>query len=98
MIGRILPLTAVIVLIWLVRAMVSWKETFEVFPAILVVGCSFAATQWFWPNYIDSNLVDIAAGVVSMVATLICLRLWQAKQIWRFADEQAVTAVEARAS
>jgi lactate permease len=96
MIGRILPITAIIVPFWLVRAMVNWKETFEVLPAILVVGGSFAATQWFWANYMDSNLVDIAAGVVSMVATLIFLRFWQPKKIWRFADEQAVTAVEAR--
>ncbi len=98
MIGRILPITAIIVPFWLVRAMVSWKETFEVFPAILVVGGSFAATQWFWANYMDSNLVDIAAGVVSMVATLIFLQFWQPKTIWRFADEQAVTAAEARDS
>jgi lactate permease len=98
MIGRILPITAIIVPFWLVRAMVSWKETFEVFPCILVVGGSFAATQWFWANYMDSNLVDIAAGVVSMVATLIFLRFWQPKRIWRFADEQAVTAVQARDS
>lgn len=98
MIGRILPFTAIIVPFWLVRAMVSWQETFEVFPAILVVGGSFAATQWFWSNYMDSNLVDIAAGVVSMIATLLFLRFWQPKRIWRFADEAAVNAAEARAS
>ncbi|HET8923695.1 MAG TPA: lactate permease LctP family transporter [Candidatus Acidoferrum sp.] len=98
MIGRILPITAIIVPFWLVRAMVSWKETFEVFPAILVVGGSFAVTQWFWANYMDSNLVDIAAGVVSLIATLLFLRFWQPKKIWRFADEQAVTAGEARDS
>src|SRR5260370_5726492 len=45
-----------------------------------------------------SNLVDIAAGVVSMVATLLFLRFWQPKKIWRFADEQAVKAAEARDS
>jgi len=88
MIGRILPITAIIVPFWLVRAMVSWKETLEVLPAILVVGISFAATQFFWANYMDSNLVDIAAGVVSMVATLLFLRVWQPKKIWRFADER----------
>ncbi len=98
MIGRILPITAIIVPFWLVRAMVNWKETFEVFPAILVVGVSFAATQWFWANHMDSNLVDIAAGIVSMIATLLFLRFWQPKKIWRFADEQAVTAAEARDS
>src|SRR5438045_8087862 len=44
MIGRILPVCSVIVAFWLVRAMVGWKDTFEVMPAILVVGVSFGAT------------------------------------------------------
>src|SRR5438477_12724716 len=98
MIGRILPITAVIIPFWLVRTMVSWKETFQVFPAILVVGGSFAATQWFWANHMDSNLVDIAAGVVSLVGTLLFLRVWQPKKIWRFPDERAVNASSARDS
>ncbi len=84
MIGRILPITAVIVPFWLVRAMVGWEETFEVFPAIMVVGISFAATQFLWSNFVDSNLVDIAAGAVSLVATVLFLRIWQPKRIWRF--------------
>ena len=95
MIGRILPITAVVVPIWLVRSMVSWKETLQVFPAILVVGGSFAATQWFWANHMDSNLVDISAGVVSLVVTMLFLRVWQPKKIWRFPDETAVNASEA---
>src|SRR4030088_863669 len=95
MIGRILPITAVVVPFWLVRSMVSWKETLQVFPAILVVGCSFAATQWFWANHMDSNLVDISAGVVSLVVTMLFLRVWQPKKIWRFPDEAAVNASEA---
>ena len=87
LIGRILPITAVIVPFWLVRAMVSWSETWEVFPAILVVGISFAGTQWFWANHLDSNLVDIAAGVVSLLATMLFLRFWKPKHIWRFPEE-----------
>jgi lactate permease len=84
MIGRILPFTAIIVPFWLVRTMVSWKETWEVLPAILVVGISFALTQFFWSNYVDSNLVDIMGGVLSMVATVAFLRFWKPKRIWRF--------------
>jgi lactate permease len=93
MIGRILPFTAIIVPFWLVRTMVRWKETFEVFPAILVVGLSFALTQFFWANYVDSNLVDIMAGVVSIVATLIFLRFWKPKRIWRFDYDDKASAL-----
>ena len=88
MIGRILPFTAIIVPFWLVRAMVNWKDTFEVAPAILVVGFSFALTQFFWSNHVDSNLVDIAGGVVSMIATVVFLRFWKPKKIFRFDYEK----------
>jgi lactate permease len=84
MIGRILPFTAVIVPFWLVRTMVGWKETFEVLPPILVVGFSFSLTQFFWSNYVDSNLVDIMGGVISIVAMVTFLRFWKPKRIWRF--------------
>ncbi len=89
MAGRILPFTAVIVSFWLVRAMVGWKETFEVLPAILVVGFSFGLTQYYWSNYVDSNLVDIMGGVASLVATVVFLRFWQPKTIYRFEEERA---------
>jgi lactate permease len=88
-IGRILPITAVIVPFWLVRTMVSWRETFEVFPAILVVGVSFALTQFFWSNYVDSSLVDIMGGVISIVATVAFLKFWKPKKIWRFDYDDA---------
>ncbi|MGA9355751.1 MAG: L-lactate permease, partial [Terriglobales bacterium] len=84
MLGRILPFTAVLVPFWLVRTMVGWRETFEVLPAILVVGVSFSLTQFFWSNYVDSNLVDIMGGVVSIAATIVFLRFWKPKKIWRF--------------
>jgi lactate permease len=91
MIGRILPFTAVIVPFWLVRTMVGWQETFEVLPAILVVGLSFALTQFFWSNYVDSNLVDIMGGVVSIVAVVTFLRFWKPKKIWRFDYDRDAT-------
>src|SRR5256714_5359730 len=95
MIGRILPFTAVIIPFWLVRAMVSWSETLEVLPAILVVSLSFAGTQWFWSNYVDGDLVDIAAGVASLVATLLFLRVWRPKRVWRFEEEREEDAAKA---
>jgi lactate permease len=84
MVGRILPFTAVIVPLWLVRTMVNWQETFEVLPAIIVVGVSFSLTQFLWSNHVDSNLVDIASAVVSIIVTIVFLRFWKPKRIWRF--------------
>jgi lactate permease len=98
MIGRILPITAVIVPFWLVRTMVSWSETLEVLPAILVVGLSFACMQWFWANHMDSNLVDITAGIASMIATLLFLRVWQPKRIWRFENDREQSILSAQGS
>jgi lactate permease len=92
MIGRILPITAIIVPFWLVRAMVGWKETFEVLPAILMVGVSFAAMQFFWSNKMDSNLVDITAGLFSLACTIGFLFLWKPKRIWRFEGDEEVEA------
>jgi lactate permease len=92
MIGRILPITAVIVPFWLVRAMVPWKETFEVLPAILVVGVSFASMQFFWSNRMDANLVDITAGLFSLLCAVVFLLFWKPKRVWRFEGDEVVVA------
>ena len=86
--GRILPFMSVIVPLWLVRAMVPWKETFEVLPAILVSGLSFAVTQFVWSNYVDVGLVDIIAGAASLLATAVFLKLWKPKNLWRYPEEK----------
>ncbi|HEU0174958.1 MAG TPA: L-lactate permease [Blastocatellia bacterium] len=91
MAGRILPITSVIVPIWLVRVMAPWRATLEVMPAILVCGVSFAVTQFIWSNYVDSNLVDIASAAACIVSMLVFLRFWQPKNIWRFAKDEAAT-------
>lgn len=82
MIGRILPLTGIIVPFWIVRFMVPWKKTLEVWPAILVCGLSFSISQFFWSNFVDSNLVDIASAVVCLLAMVSFLRIWKPAHIW----------------
>jgi len=60
-----------------------------VLPAILVVGISFAGMQFFWSNHMDSNLVDITAGLFSLLCTGVFLLFWKPKKIWRFEEDTA---------
>src|SRR6185503_8336405 len=68
MIGRILPWTALILPLWLIRSMTTWANTFAVWPGLLVCGGVFAAIQFYWSNYQDSALVDIVGGMATLVA------------------------------
>jgi len=77
MAGRILPPLSLILPFWLVRSMVGWRETFQVWPALLVSGLSFAAMQFYWSNYQDVGLVDNVSAIFSLLVTVALLKVWQ---------------------
>ena len=96
--GRQLPLFSLIVPFWLVATLVfmdkgTWKDVFEVWPATLVSGLSFAITQLTMSQAGNVELVDIGAGIVSMVITALFLKIWQPKHIMSHEDahENAAT-------
>ncbi len=80
MAGRILPPMSLILPLWLVRSMVGWKETFEVWPALLVSGLSFAGMQFYWSNYQEAGLVDVVSAVFSLLVMVAFLKFWKPKQ------------------
>lgn len=84
MVGRQLPIIAVFIPFVLVAIMVGFKRAFEVLPAILVSGISFAVAQFLSSNYLGAELPDIISSLVSLVALAIFLRFWQPKHIYRF--------------
>jgi lactate permease len=79
MAGRILPPLSAILPLWLVRSMVSWKETLEVWPALAVSGLSFAVMQFYWSNFQESGLVDIIAALFSLLTMVAFLKFWRPK-------------------
>ncbi len=38
-------------------------------------------------NYFGPSLVDVVSGIVSILATIVLLRFWQPKTMWRFPEE-----------
>ncbi len=77
MCGRILPFMSAILPLWLVRCMSGWRETFQVWPALMVSGLSFAGMQFYWSNYQDNGLVDIVAAIFSLLVMVAFLKLWR---------------------
>src|SRR6185369_2741387 len=82
MTGRILPLFSLLVPFWLIWAFAGRKAMWEIWPAILVTGLSFAIPQYLVSNFIGPELVDIIAAIVSMVCLIVFLRVWKPKTIW----------------
>jgi len=67
MAGRQLPFFSLLVPAWLVWTMAGWRRTWEIWPALLVCGGSFAVVQFLMANFHGPRLVDVAGGVISMV-------------------------------
>ncbi len=86
MAGRQLPFVSILVPFWLVATFVkmeggTWKEVFEVWPAALVAGGSFALMQFFASGTNEFHLMtDVVSGVFSVVCTALSLRfVWHPK-------------------
>ncbi len=85
-----LPFLSLLVPAYMVRCMVGWKQTFEVWPALLVSGGSFAVFQYFfatlhnWVGIVAWPMTDIGGGIFSLVVTAIFLKMWKPKNEWHF--------------
>jgi lactate permease len=94
MVGRQLPIFSVIVPFWLVWTMAGFQGMLGVWPACLVAGVSFAIPQYLMSNYVGPALVDVVAGVISILATIALLRFWRPATSWRFSSEDAASATK----
>ncbi len=81
MTGRILPIMSFILPFWLVRSMVGWKQTIQVWPALFVSGLSFAGMQFYWSNFQDTGLVDIVAAIFSLLVMVAFLKFWKPSEV-----------------
>lgn len=95
MVGRQLPFLSVFIPLYLVIIMAGFKKAFEVLPAILVSGLTFAITQFLTSNFLGPELPDILSALVSLFALAVFLKFWKPKTIFRFASEDAISEMAA---
>jgi lactate permease len=86
-VGRQLPFFSFLVPFWLVWVMAGFGKMWEVWPACLTAGMSFAVTQFLVSNYHGPWVVDIAGSIVSLFSMIVLLRFWKPKTTWRFNHE-----------
>ena len=92
MLGRILPLTTLVLPFWLVRVLSNRRDTLAIWPGLLLCGLTFGGMQFFWSNFMDASLVDICAGFVTLLVLAFFFRkLWSPPKVWRHAGDPAVS-------
>jgi lactate permease len=92
MAGHQLPFLSLFVPLYMTRCLCNWKRTWEVWPALLVSGGSFALFQFTFatlhyhvPGAVPLYpMTDIGGGIFSLVATAFFLRFWRPKKEWHF--------------
>ncbi len=92
MIGRQLPFFSVLVPFWLIWAFAGRKGMWEVWPALLVAGLSFAVPQYLVSNFHGPWLVDVVAALCSMAALAGFLRVWRPARIWTSTGDDGAQA------
>jgi lactate permease len=99
MAGRQLPFVSILVPFWLVATFVkmeggTWKEAFEVWPAALCAGASFAIMQFFASGTNEFHLMtDVVSGVFSVICTALFLRfVWHPKTRFLLRSEREALA------
>jgi lactate permease len=89
MAGHQLPFISLFVPLYMVRCMCSWRQTFEIWPVLLVGGGSFAVFQFVFATMTPFGIAlfpmtDVGGGIFSLVVTAIFLRFWKPRKEWHF--------------
>jgi len=94
MVGHQLPFLSVFIPFYVIVMMAGFKKAFEVMPAILVCGVTFAVAQYATASFVGPYLPDITASLAAMIGLVLLLRVWQPKENYVFAHESAATKEE----
>ena len=76
MIGRQLPIMALILPFYVMALYGGWRSVRKLWPVLLVAGASFGAAQFLASNFINYTLTDVLSALTSLIVTLLFVRVW----------------------
>ena len=87
-----LPFLSCLIPFYMVKVMCTWRQTFAVWPALLMGGGSFAFFQYAFgtmhrwvPGFAVWPLTDVGAAILSLITLALFLRfVWKPKAEWKF--------------
>jgi lactate permease len=91
MIGRQLPLMAIILPFYVMALYGGWRSIRALWPVLAVAGLSFGLAQFGVSNFLDYTLTDVLAALVSLAVTLLFLQVWRPAPDPQFAIAQSAS-------
>ena len=91
MIGRQLPIMAVILPFYVMALYGGWRSIRSLWPVLAVAGVSFGLAQFGASNYLDYTLTDVFAALASLAVTLLFLQVWRPAPSSEFAIAHSST-------
>ncbi|HMI75604.1 MAG TPA: L-lactate permease [Steroidobacteraceae bacterium] len=91
MIGRQLPIMAVILPFYVMALYGGWRSIRSLWPVLAVAGVSFGLAQFGASNYLDYTLTDVFAALTSLAVTLLFLQVWRPAPSSEFAIAHSST-------
>lgn len=96
MTGRLCAMLSVLIPGYLMIVMVGRKKAFQILPAIIACGISFAGVQLYVSNMMGPELTDILSSLTCIGVMVLFLKLWKPKEIMRLEGDTQVTVERKR--
>lgn len=93
-VGRLSPLIALVIPMYLMVLMAGWNGAIGVWPAAVLCGVSFAIAQFVVSNFIGPYLTDIIGALASAVTLLVLMRFWKPATAPAFETRSATGAAD----
>lgn len=95
-VGRLCAPVSLLLPAYLIAATSGRVALMEIWPAALVCGGAFAATQFAISNFVGAQLTDILSSIAAMASLVILLRFWRPVHKGELIEPQPVTRYAGR--